>query len=239
MKSNLPLLVVISCNKNKHIYKILDLCLSKTNIDYFIFTGGKSFKQEKNIIQLEVDDSYEKLHLKVAAVFEYVSKFKRSIIKIDDDSFIDINKLKKIKFDFDYGGFFADNSGYSYTYHLDKVTSKKYAKPIKDMSKYDFAFGGGYFLSYKALKIFLKNYKNVDEYSYHLNGFKGREDRLVGKALINKNIIKKHIGYWLNDKIFSTLNDTIFHPIDYNKFELLFSKKLPKYYLNDIQNASI
>jgi hypothetical protein len=227
-----PFLLILSCQKNVQQRAVIKQCLTKKNADFLIVTGGDKLIQTDNEVQLPVDDSYELLHLKLVAAIEYVAKLKTDIIKLDDDSFIDTNKLLTTKFDYDYGGFLMDNSMAPYHYHMNRV-STEFAKPIVDKTTYNFAFGGGYFLSKKAQKLFLENYKHTDEYSYHLNGLKGREDRLVGKTLYKfKDKLKIHNGgYWISDKIFSTLNDCVFHSIPLDYLSLLYSKQLPKYHI--------
>jgi hypothetical protein len=233
--NNPPFLLILSCQKNEQRRAIIKQCLAKKNIDFLIVTGGERLIKTDNEIQLPVDDSYELLHLKLVAAIEYVSKLKRDIIKLDDDSFIDSNKLLTTKFDYDYGGFLVDNSKAPYHYHINRV-SAEYATPIVDKTTYNFAFGGGYFLSKKAQKIFLKNYRNTDEYHYHLKGLKGREDRLVGKTLYEfKDKLKIYNnGYWINDKIFSTLDDCVFHSVPLDYLTHLYSKQLPKYHIYNL-----
>ena len=104
MKNDFPLVVVISCKKNKQKQLLIKEHF-KDSIDYVIVQGGskKTFITD-NILNLKTDDSYELLHIKVIEAFKYIKQFKRSILKIDDDTFLDINKFKKFDFNFDYGG---------------------------------------------------------------------------------------------------------------------------------------
>lgn len=234
--NKLPLLLILSCQKNEQQRAVIKQCLTKKNADFLIVTGGDKLIQTDNEVQLPVDDSYEMLHLKLVAAIEYVAKLKRDIIKLDDDSFIDLSKLLTTKFDCDYGGFIASGLHSKYTYHSDKVTDKRYDSPIIDEQgtpPYDFAHGGGYYMSFKAQKLFLKNYKKSKEYNNHLSFKKGREDRLVGQTLtpfFSKLKIFNN-GYWVNDKLFSALNDCVFHSIPVDYLASVYSKQLPKYFI--------
>jgi len=160
---------------------------------------------------VDVEDNYQSLSKKIAKVYEYIYKNykKRNIIKIDDDTIIDLKKLKKINLDFDYGGFMAEGS-------------------YKE-SKYQFAFGGGYFLSYKALKVFVKNYKK------YITNYE-QEDRLVGISLtLSKNKLKiANNGNFLSNKdfnLFTTLFNTIIHPVSIKNIEKAYKSKLKNFFI--------
>lgn len=231
-----PLVVVISCKKNEEQQKLLcNYFLNK--IDFIIVQGGSSENSLTNYyLNLSVDDSYELLHLKIIEAYKFIyKKIKRPILKIDDDTFLNIKTFKDYKFDFDYGGFVNYGRTTDYIYHQDKITDKRYKAPITDSSDYNFALGGGYFLSRKALKIFIDNYNTIPEASNHLEFKKGREDRLIGQTLhpfIDKINIKND-GYWTNrdSASFSAFSDTIFHPVNLEKFNTLISKRNTKFYV--------
>jgi hypothetical protein len=236
MNTSQPLVVVLSCKKNFEKQAILQKYFAN-KIDFIIVQGGsKETLLIDNILNLNVDDSYELLHLKIIEAYKLIyKKIKRPILKIDDDTFLNIRNFKNYTFNFDYGGFLNSGKTYDYTYHQNKVTDKRFKTPITDSYDYNFALGGGYFLSKKALKIFINNYNKASEASNHLEFKKGREDRLIGQVLhpfIDKINIKND-GYWIerDTASFSAFKDTIFHPIDLQKFNTLISKRNTKFYV--------
>jgi len=236
MNSNQPLVVVLSCKKNYDKQTFLQRYFAN-KIDFIIVQGEcKETLLKDNILNLAVNDSYELLHLKIIEAYKFINKkIKRPILKIDDDTFLNIKNFKDYKFDFDYGGFFNNGKTLDYIYHQDKVTDKRFKTSITDSYDYNFALGGGYFLSKKALEIFVSNYNQAPEASNHLEFKKGREDRLIGQTLhpfIDKINIKND-GYWINrdDALFSAFNNTIFHPIGLQKFNTLISKRNTKFYV--------
>lgn len=235
MKNNLPLVVVISCKKNKEKQTLIKEHF-KNNIDYLLVQGGceNTFISD-NILYLKVDDSYELLHIKVIEAFKHIARFKKPILKIDDDTFLDINKFKKFDFNFDYGGFVNVGPKTNYVYHQDKITDKRFLTPINDNPNfyYDFALGGGYFLSKKALNIILKNYKKNSEYYNHLQFKKGREDRIVGQILYPFfcRIVVKNNGFWIDEELFSAFDSMLYHPVTEDKYSLLLRKKNINFYV--------
>lgn len=231
-----PLIVVMSCKKNIERQKFYTKYFSGY-LDYLIVVGDSlKTSLDGNILHLKVDDSYELLHLKVIEAYKYLYKhFKRSILKIDDDSFLNKYSFKAYDFDFDYGGFLNSGKTTNYTYHYDKVTDERFRTPLNDKEDYSFALGGGYFLSMKALRFFLNNYSNVSEASNHLNFKKGREDRIIGKTLYGFFNKLKVIddGYWIDRETlyYSIFNNMIFHPLEVEKMSLLSTKKYSNFYV--------
>jgi hypothetical protein len=237
-----PLVVILSCKKNKEKQNFYRSYFSGY-LDYLIVCGdNKKTSLDGDTLKLKEDDSYELLHLKMIETYKYLYKhIKRPILKIDDDSFLNRYGFKTYNFDFDYGGFINPGRTTDYTYHYDKVTDKRFCTPITDTEDYNFALGGGYFLSTKALKLFLGNYRNVSEVNNHLHLKKGREDRIVGKTLYNfyDNLKINNDGYWIDQKklFYSIFNNTILHPLNAEKMSFLATKKHSNFYVKCNSNA--
>jgi hypothetical protein len=232
------LVIILTCQKNKEKQRLVRKVLKDKNINYLFISGG-ALKNEihNDTLSLNVEDTYEFLHLKITKAYEFLSSFKTDILKVDDDSFIDTLLLKKYNFNFDYGGILFSSFKGEYTYHADKVTDKRYSSAIKSDLIYKFCAGGAYFLSRKAQKIFIQNYKTSEEYSNHLKFLKGREDRLVGQTLFPFFSSLKLVddGCLFNFKdIYSVFGHSVFHSIDEQHYELLSNKKYPKFFLNSI-----
>jgi len=212
MSSCKPLIVILSCYKNICRHVVYRNYFKQHSFDYlFVLGNSKKTYFKDDVLYVDVEDNYQSLSKKIAKVYEYIYKNykKRNIIKIDDDTIIDLKKLKKINLDFDYGGFMAEGS-------------------YKE-SKYQFAFGGGYFLSYKALKVFVKNYKK------YITNYE-QEDRLVGISLtLSKNKLKiANNGNFLSNKdfnLFTTLFNTIIHPVSIKNIEKAYKSKLKNFFI--------
>jgi len=236
MNKNIPLVVILSCKNNVEQQKIITEHL-KNKIEFiFVIGENKEDKLEDNILKLNVDDSYEYLHIKVVKAFDFIyKKIKRNIVKIDDDSFINLKNFKNYNFDFDYGGFINYGKTVNYTYHQSKIKDKRFFSPLTDKKEYEFALGGGYFLSKKALKVFLNNYKNNSEYFNHLTFKKGREDRIIGQTLTPffTKLDIKNDGAWINrdNLLYFVFNNSIFHSISIDKYIKLREKNNPEFYV--------
>jgi hypothetical protein len=241
------IILITTCRKNIQKQELLRAVLKNSGIEYYFLLGGSDRTFLKgDTLHIDVIDTYEMLHLKVVKGLLFFRKHKKNILKIDDDSFLDIKRLKEYNFNFDYGGFFHHSGRGPFTYHAEKVTDKRYSSTIESNLIYDFCNGGGYFLSLKAQKLFFKNYKTSEEYSNHLRFLKGREDRLIGQTLYPffKNLVIKKDGYSLTKHkenfIFSAFNDAIIHPVEEDIFKKMTKYKFPKYsFYKDIISKKI
>jgi len=222
LKKNKDLLILItSCGKNNKKQDFQRELFKNSSLNYFFLIGGSTQSYiNRDVLYLNAPDTYEMLHLKIVEAIKFF-KAKHNILKIDDDTLVDINKLKRFNFSFDYGGYIANSGKGDYDYHCEKIIDKRYSSIIKSELKYKFAYGGGYYLSKKAQKIFLKNYSNSEEYYNHLKFLKGREDRLIGQTLFpyfNKLDVQNSGYRFLINKqkehSFSAFNDSVFHPFE-------------------------
>jgi len=241
------IILITTCRKNKQKQELLRAVFKNSGLEYYFLLGGSDHTfLDGDTLNINVLDTYEMLHLKVVEGLLFFKKYKKNILKIDDDSFIDIKRLKEYNFNFDYGGFFLHSGRGPFTYHAEKVTDKRYSSTIESNLIYDFCNGGGYFLSLKAQKLFFKNYKTSEEYSNHLRFQKGREDRLIGQTLYPffKNLVIKKDGYSLSkhkeDFTFSVFDDAIIHPVEEDIFKKMTKYKFPKYsFYKDIISKKI
>ena len=200
------IIVVFSCQKNKYRHELYRNYLKGLN--YIIVEGGHSVdKLNDKLLTLNVEDDYESLPTKVLKAYTFLyNKYKKlNILKIDDDSYVNVRKLQKIKFNFDYGGLIYSD----------------YYKNIK----YKFAFGGGYYLSNKALTLLIKNF-NIDK--------ELQEDKAVGYTLmpfLNKLKVCNS-GVHLDNKniLFTSLFESIFHPVDIKTIAQLAATKTKNFF---------
>jgi hypothetical protein len=236
---NLPLVLVCSCKKNTNLHEFY-INVFKNKIDFLIILGGESDNFIKdNFLYLNCEDSYEMLHQKMYLAYTFLYKtIKKNILKIDDDSFLDINKFLNYKFNSDIEGFIFPGNFCNYSYHENKVSDTRFKQKISDtnLDPYLFCMGGGYFLNRKALKYIIKNAPNTVEFNNHLSFKKGREDRMIGQSF-SKNLEKfkiKNNGYWIiedtdnNNFMYSVMSDLIIHPFKKNELEVLYNKRKPR-----------
>lgn len=200
------IIVVFSCQKNKNKQEVYKKHL--TGYNYIIVEGGYSKTSFKDsFLQLNVEDDYNSLPKKVFATYSYLLKKHKqvNILKIDDDTYLDTVRIKKINFNFDYGGMFYTD--------------------IYKNTKIKFAFGGGYYLSNKALKLFVNNFQ-------FYNGL--GEDKTVGYILMPfyKNLTLLNSGAHIDgDNIqFTCLFNSIVHPVDTKIISQLTKTKLKNFF---------
>lgn len=200
------IIVVFSCQKNKYRHEHYKNYLNELN--YLIVEGGHNKDELKDkMLLLDVEDNYKSLPKKVLKAYTFIyNNYKNvNILKIDDDSYLDVKKLQKIKFNFDYGGLVYNDC-------------------YKNI-KYKFAFGGGYYLSNKALGILIKNFNINTEL---------QEDKAVGYSLmpfINELKVCNN-GNHLNEEniLFTSLFGTVYHPVDIKTITQLSKSKIKNFY---------
>jgi len=214
MKLSKLLILVLSCQKNLYTDQIYRNYFNKNKVKYLFIVGGyNKNKINKDVMELKSLDNYENLNLKMIEAFKIIKrKYKNYIfLKIDDDTLINIHKIKKIKINFDYGGVLFPG--------------------IFKNKDYIFAFGGGYFLSYKSVCIFVKNFKKyIDERFFTLG-----EDRLLGYVLScsKKDLIFVKLGKIINEtnkNMFVLLNNLLIHPVNFQYIKNFYSSKLKNFY---------
>jgi len=220
-----------TCVKNAYrierIKEILEKKQNKKIKFYFVYGNNKNSTLFKNNIHLKCPESYERLPEKTISFLKFIDKNVQytHVIKMDDDIFLNYNvfvKFIKQIINYDYVGFFHGKKALKNTprtYHFNKCSDNSYNEIIYEPYNYDFCNGACCFLSKKAVRFILKNYKNNFEYLRSIENKKGSEDRMIGQILTaqpgldNIKILKN--GKWESDgkNIFSTFNSSVFHPI--------------------------
>lgn len=176
-------------------------------------------------LYLDCMESYESICMKTYTFYKYCYDHLDFdfILRIDDDSYCDVNKLKKINSFEDYTGFVIKTGVNNYRHHYGKCTDKRFEKPMHDPGGISFCAGGGYVISRRAIEHVLCNLqlsdlkkmydKNIDNAIVDI--FAYSEDRMIGRVLSNSMFRPINRGRWLNrDKLlYSVFDDTIIHPI--------------------------
>ena len=196
------LVVIISCQKNKHIW---DNIKKRTNHQLIIVCGdnkNENFYDKNNqVLNLMCNDLYDGLPEKIILMIDEILRNKNfkditHIIKIDDhDNYFkneDIQKLHKCKklILFDYLGQKLNcwNKDVVGNYHFGKVPVNSYwHNRIANISNVPYFDGGcSYILSRKAMTIINRTYNRTNIQKLRVNEI--YEDLMVGKILNDHNI---------------------------------------------------
>jgi hypothetical protein len=208
--SNIHILVVIvSCNKNFHLYEQI---LNRTNNEMIFLFGtnnkGKYYDKEKKILYLDCNDKYEGLPEKIILMIEEVltnPAFSHitHILKIDDhDNFFNDETIKNIYklphlLYYDYIGQKLNRwkKIHKCTYHFGKVSTDSYwHNRTADISNIKYFDGGcSYILNRKAMKKInnVYNSSNIDM----LRISEIYEDLMIGRILQKSDIKYKKLNY--------------------------------------------
>ena len=154
------LIAITTCEKNEDrmraVYDTWFKEVSPKDKAFFVYSDSKNSRFEGDNLYLDCEESYEKLPLKIKALYEYACKnFDFDYIyKCDDDTYLDCLQLESFEIEnADYIGKFVGDSETSLdrTWHYGKCEDKAEEVPYKGEFKVPWAAGGsGYFLSKKA-----------------------------------------------------------------------------------------
>ena len=195
--------------------KIKTLFANK-NVEYYFVYGKEAKQVVEPCIRVDVEEAYENLPLKTYFLVEHFLKTEHQVmIKMDDDTYVDVDKLLENSHEEEYEGLFVNytKSDKNSIYHWYKIKTEKYKikKPSFDLS---YAEGSLYYLNRKAAKavceVGQEFFKNVPE-SYI------GEDIKVGMCLIDqekfsrKDITKQWMPYYEISVDFSFVHPV--HPI--------------------------
>lgn len=231
MKCNI-IIGIHTCVKNSdRVDKIKKLFFNelaqKYNV-FFVYGNSKQIIINENEIHLTSEDKYEYLPYKTIEFLEVINnRFKYDyIIKLDDDVYIDVNKfntfisnLKSI----DYGGFFFGKKALKNTprtYHFNKCSNEHFNQIAYEPFDYEFCDGACCMLSKKAVKLILDKYLQNHEYLECKKMRKGSEDRMIGQILSYCEDIKiLKNGCWVHEEsnLWSTFNNSLYHPVNLSK----------------------
>ena len=222
------------------------------------FIYGKNYQQLCDChtfsdIHVDVPEAYEMLAIKMYEYIKYcVDTYEFDyIVKVDDDSYVDVNKLLEYDVEGDYLGkeCKSGGGGKSLSYHIGNCTDDVFNRPIVKSHKdgvYKFCAGGGYILSKRACLVILNSITRQKLDQYHedyksgdpLGHFGFAEDRTIGSLLHDSNISPKETGLWSGTKLtsreiplFCSFNNSIYHPIDAQLMDRLRTPQLAQYHI--------
>ena len=196
-----PLIVVLSCQKNKHIWSKI---INKNIKNLIIFCGDPNLKSnylyKNNILYLKCEDTYDhlptKIYMMINAILD-IDDFSSitHIFKLDDhDTVFDNNIIKKIKSlkreNMDYSGQnICDVLDSKWHYNKCPKSSIWHNKPYSG-DYVPWADGGcGYLLSRKSMGLIKNNLSKNEIYKKHIY-----EDMMIALVLHNFNISPKKIN---------------------------------------------
>jgi hypothetical protein len=164
----------------------------------YYFVSGDDLDVD-NFIKIDFNECYEQLPLKTYITLKSTFTIEYDyLVKLDDDTFINTDNFAILPENFDYAGKFNSAKNNNPSTHFYKVTNKNY-KVNKQLPKFDYAEGGFYILSKKAVSEIISVEK-----SFFVNtpeNYRG-EDVCVGEILNHKKFIKLD----LNSKYSKLLN---------------------------------
>lgn len=244
---------IFSCDKKINNALIMQKILNKFNLKYFFVYGRGNTKKLNPYLEIDSDELYLNLSLKTYYSMKHFADQKEDIfIKLDDDVFLDFNKLNQNIFDgYNYGGWIVDNVEKNlnaeellkikkfHFYKLKNETDNLFIK--KPVTNIKYAEGSFYFLRKKLINTILDKY-HKDDFINSYENFLG-EDIRIGKIIneLNEPILdlkSKHKNHLMLN---ITENFLSIHPVHFIVLEKLFDtedkekiKFLNKYnFLND------
>lgn len=205
--------------KNAKYSNELNKIFKKFNFEYYFVYGRNQENKIHPYIEVDCVDSYENLPLKTYLLIDhFLNKTNAShLIKMDDDTFVDLHKIKDLKLDADYIGPFVDYPSdiKSEIFHWFKIDNESY-KTRKKTFNLSYAEGSFYVLNRKSCN------KIIDiGYDFFVNtpeNYLG-EDIKIGMCLSDNDITKKDITNY-QIPYYEIMGDyTIIHPIHHTLFE--------------------
>lgn len=212
------------------------------NVEYYFVYGREAKQVVEPCIRVDVEEAYENLPLKTYFLVEHFLKSNHDVmVKMDDDTYVDVDKLIADPNGEDYIGFFVTytKSDKNSIYHWYKIKTESY-KIKKPSFNLRYAEGSLYFLSRKAAKavydIGQEFYENVPEFYIG-------EDIKVGmcltdtKEFLQKDITKPWMPYYEISEDFSIIHPV--HPILLGKLAVcktqqeMMNQMLKYMFLND------
>lgn len=209
--------LILTCDKYKHRLTNIKKQLVNVKYKYYFLEASEKYNKtyiDNNRLIVNCDECYENLPKKVLLAYEYLYNNTNYdyIIKMDDDTIINENKLQEMIdnrfYNLDYIGSKA-GGGVDKKWHFGKCKNKKLNnKPYWNKYIGDWCGGGfGYILSRSSISLLIKaeNYKYIWNEIY--------EDKAIGDILRKENIkpqfeflpnlkITKKVGFTDDDYIF-------------------------------------
>jgi hypothetical protein len=242
---------IFTCDRKINYALAQQAVLNKNNVHYYFVYGKGNSNKLSPYIEVDCDESYLNLSLKTFYSMKHFLTQREDIyIKLDDDVFVDFNKINRDLFDnYNYGGWMVDNTTKQLTqeellkiqkFHFYKLKNETenliVKKPVIDIK---YAEGSFYFIRKKLIERILNTYTReyfINSYSNFLG-----EDIRTGKIIheLKEPILDLKLK---NDLLLNITNNFLsIHPVHYFILDKLHNtpdsekiKLLIKYnFLND------
>lgn len=238
--------------KNKQAASLIKKQFDQAAVSYAFVYGKESVEPLEPFIRVDCEESYENLPLKTFLLIEHFLKSgNERMVKLDDDTLVDVPKLAQLLKTEDYIGMFTvqDDTVKNTMYHWYKIKNNSFRVPKKIIKNVPYAHGACYCLSKKAAQIVYN--KGRDFYVNTPSTYLG-EDIKVGIALLDSDVTRKDITS--NESLFYEIakDFAIVHPVHsllfekiknatnqekqsiLRKYEILNANKLRDSFLTDI-----
>jgi len=242
---------IFACDKKINYALAQQKILNKHNINYYFVYGKGNNNKLSPYIEVDCDESYVNLPLKTFySMKHFLTKKEDIYVKLDDDVFVDFNKLNKDVFEnYNYGGWIVDHTTKQLTqeellkiqkHHFYKIKNETEnlidKKPVIDIK---YAEGAFYFIRKKLIEKIINTYSKeyfINSYSNFLD-----EDIRIGKIIHELKEPLLDLKY-SNDLLLNITNNFLsIHPVHYFILDKLYNtpdsekiKLLTKYnFLND------
>jgi len=205
-------------------YKIIYCCPieSISQIKYkgsnFFYFGNSLCPNYKNVFNLDVEDKYENLALKMILGYSQIKNLDFDfILKFDTDTFINFDNIEKMLDNLE------PNNNYGFLQE-----GKTFKKPLLNKKPLVldsvFPLGGGYILSKQAVQHVCEKKHINAVHEQILQNVCTFEDVTVGHILCKTNLNLINSGYWINKSkgCYSSCFDVFYHStkvIDENSFK--------------------
>lgn len=192
------------------------------NVEYYFVYGKDPKATVEPCIIVDVEEAYENLPLKTYFLVEHFLKTKHEVlVKLDDDTFVDVDKIQSNSPKEDYVGLFVKytKTDKNSIYHWYKIKTESY-KIKKPLFELDYAEGSLYFLNRKAATAV---YEFGQEFFANTPSQYIGEDVKVGMCLADtekfsrKDITFPWLPYYEISEDFSFIHPV--HPILLNKLK--------------------
>ncbi len=99
-----------------------------------------------NDLFLDCTETYESICIKTYKFYKhcYDNIDFDYIVKLDDDTYLDVDKFLDQRIAHDYAGHLVSSKIENYIHHYDKCTDRRFEKPVTIQESAKFCCGGGY-----------------------------------------------------------------------------------------------
>ena len=211
---------ITTCSKREKYAKEVKKYFEGTGVEYFFVYGKDQTSKIEPYVEVDCEDSYENLPMKTFLSIKHFIETGRGnlFVKIDDDTYLDLSKVKQMAVKADYTGPFVPYipTIHNKLFHWFKVKDSKY-KVKKKTFDLSYAEGSFYILSKKACNTIIN--KGIEFFVNTPETYLG-EDVKIGMCLLQNDITKEDITKIIVPHYESAADFLFIHPVHY----LLFSK---------------